>query len=141
VLAPPHAGAVARAPPVNNTDGLASVVEDFEWPKDVPWIDTLVVPVRARAARHPPSARPPTHPCTNVRSDRDCSCRHGCPGSLCDSNRPRAPHSGRAIPGLASACVHGPHPARTPFPPGLFGRGDLLTPWARARADCGRRRC
>ncbi len=47
-LQPPQEGAAAaqRPPPVNNRDGLASALEDFEWPRNTPWIDTLVVPVR-----------------------------------------------------------------------------------------------
>ena len=52
VLAP---AAGQRPPAVNNQDGLASALEEFAWPRDTPWIDTLAVPVRTHPSlcRHP----------------------------------------------------------------------------------------
>ena len=66
VLAPrATAGAAPRPPPVNNQDGLASTLEDFEWPKDVPWIETLIVEVRApEASRAPCAVHSATHKCS-----------------------------------------------------------------------------
>jgi hypothetical protein len=63
VLAP---AAGQRPPAVNNQDGLASALEEFAWPRDTPWIETLAVPVRRP---NPLSAAT----CTSVRSVRGAS--------------------------------------------------------------------
>ena len=40
----------AARPAVNNSEGLAAALQQFAWPGDIAWVDTLVVQARAQTA-------------------------------------------------------------------------------------------